>query len=232
MIIQNLKGGCIKTSMHKICFVGSNYKDFVFYMALLLNNLEKRVLINDKSLGQDFMAMFSEYDLNERLLTYRNIDIYFGEYRDGNYDFILDYIGDLKYLESSGSYSYIVVNSSMGRQEIFDNLKQIACLQKETIFVIRDTTGGGKDRKYLKQNYMKYMTFISCLYEIPLDYMDKDYQTEMDYRGFIRFKYLSQKYCKTLIKIAVMFTGKQEPMVEKALKYAKEGRILDNRILE
>ncbi len=201
-------------------------------MALLLNNLEHRVLINDKSSRQDFMTMFSDYDLKERLLTYRNIDFYFGECRGEDYDFILDYIGDLNCLKQAGAYRYIIINSSMGRQEILDNLKQAVCLKKETLLVIRDTTGGGKDRKYLKQHYMKYMSIVSCLYEIPLDYSDKDYQTEMDYAGFVQFRYLSQKYCKTLIKIAGILTGKPEQTVEKALKYAKEGKVFDNRVLE
>lgn len=201
-------------------------------MALLLNNLDHRVLINDKSSRKDFMTMFSDYDLKERLLTYRNIDIYFGDCRNEHYDFILDYTGDLNCTEQTGSYRYIIVNSSMNRQEILDHLKQAVSLKKETILVLRDTTGGGKDRTYLKQNYMKFMTFVSCLYEIPLDYTDKDYQTEMDYGGFIQFRYLSQKYCKTLIKIAGILTGKPEHMAEKALKYAKEGKIFDNRVLE
>ncbi len=201
-------------------------------MALLLNNMGQRVLINDLSSEHDFMIMFPDYNLSEPFLTYKNIDIYFGKYRGERYDFILDYIGDRRDLEQVSSYRFIIVNSSMGRQEILDNIKWVSCVGKEAILVIRDTTGCGKNKKYLKQNHTKYMTYISCIYEIPLDYMDKDYQTEMDYGSFIRFKYLSQKYCKTLIKITVMLTGKQKSIVEKALKYAKEGRMFDNRILE
>ncbi len=194
--------------------------------------MENRILINDLSRDKEFMVFQSEDNWNTELFTYKNIDIHFGKCRSENYDYILNYIGDRCSADYMGDSSLIVINSTMNKQEILNNIKWASCIQKQTILVIRDTIGDGVNKKYLKQNYMKYMTFICCTYEIPLDYMDKDYQTEMDYGGFIRFKYLSQKYCKTLIKLAVILTGKSENTAVAALKQAKEGKLLDNRILE
>lgn len=201
-------------------------------MALLLNNMENRILINDLSTDREFMVFCSEDNQNMELFTYKNIDIHSGKYIGENYDYIMNYIGDRYSFQDIGNSCLIIINSTMNKQEILNNIKWVSSIQKQTILVIRDTTGEGINKKYLKQNYMKYMTFISCTYEIPLDYMDKDYQTEMDYGGVIRFKYLSQKYCKTLVKIAVILTGKPEKMAETALKQAKGGKIIDNRILE
>ena len=133
-------------------------------MALLLNNLDHRVLINDKSSRKDFMTMFSDYDLKERLLTYRNIDIYFGDCRNEHYDFILDYTGDLNCPEQTGSYRYIIVNSSMNRQEILDHLKQAVSLKKGNNTGIK-----GYDRRWQRQDIFKpelYEIYDICIMSV------------------------------------------------------------------
>ena len=73
---------------------------------------------------------------------------------------------------------------------------------------------------------------ILCMYEVKFDEYDKEYQYGMDYDGLIEFKYLSDDLCKALVKSISIISGRSQNIVKKALKWAKGGKVFDNRFLE
>lgn len=221
----------------RIGFISRDYKDFTFYTALLLNNLGKRILIADDSPEQDFSVMLYREDRTFGYMTYRNIDFCF----DGvdmdklplqEYDYVLHYFGENGEGACRMNCEYVVWNTSMKKQEIAECMKGLLCLQKQNYLILRDLTGGGMDRRYLKQHYREAVLRLQKLYEIPLDYVDKDYQTEMDYNGVLQFRHLSKAYCDVLVDVVKQLTDFKRKEIERAFHFVKEGRIFDSRILE
>lgn len=161
----------------------------MLYLALLLNNMGYHVLISDFSMERDFLVMFSD-SIHEEFVRYKNVDITFRSYGGKKYHFIFNYLGDERYNDDLKNCRYIIINSSMKRQESFAHIEWICNTLKETILIIRDTIKGQIDKELL---YMHDMTNVKHVFEIPLDYMDKDYQTQIDLGSFLMFKYLSKK---------------------------------------
>ena len=203
----------------------------------MLNNLGKRVLIQDESAETAFLPMLSNGSQKIGFLTYRNIDFSLGSLEevaesDTEYDYVLKYFGDTCIRDSIADCLCIVVNASMQKQEITELLQWIPLLKKRGYLILRDLTGHGMDKRYLNQHHRESLTGFQKIYEVPLDYIDKDYQVEMDYHGVIHFRHLSRAYCKVIVDFVRQLTGHSLKEVERAFRFVKEGKIFDSRILE
>jgi hypothetical protein len=218
-----------------ICF-GNGYKDYVIYMSYVLNNMGYRIIINDMSKRKDLSNVISCNDFTIPMRTYRNIDFNFGEYVCEGYDYVLTYSDDidvLLYMDNNdlfGEILYIIINASVNKNTLFTCKDLIKNIEGDVILILRDKVG------YINKKYIgKYMISsnrILDMQEIRLDEYDKKYEYQMDYDGLIKFKYLSEDYCKSLIKSVAIITGKESDNVKRALKLAKGGRVFDNRLLE
>lgn len=204
---------------------------------MLLNNLGKRILICDESVETEFLPMLSNGNGKVQFLTYRNIDFRLGMQtvvpeEGADYDYVLKYYGNRYVADSIAECPCIIANTSMRRQELMDILQWLPTLKKRCYLVLRDLTGHGLDKRYLNQHYREWMIGFQKVYEVPLDYIDKDYQVELDYNGVIQLRHLSRAYCKVIVDFVRQLTDHSLKEVERAFRMVKEGKIFDSRILE
>lgn len=218
-----------KTSGKKILFFGRGYKDYLIYMVFILNNMGYSVLVNDKSTDKDLADVISYNDFNTKIRTYRNVDFNFSEdYLEG-YDYVLYYYTD--YPADTERWQYAVFNVSVFKSELYLCQQIINAVKTDVIVILRDQVRNSVDKKYISK-YILNPAKIIGLHEIKLDEYDKEYQFRMDYDGVGLFKYLSEPYVRALVKTVCTVTGRGQGCVRKALKFAKEGKIFDNRFLE
>lgn len=192
-----------------------------------------RVLVNDWSKGKELAYIISHNDYSNKIRTYRNIDFNFSYDELKGYDYVITYITDYQEISTRidfSQYCYMIINSSVSKENIYKCENIIDKFQGDIIFILRDRIGS-IGRKYIGK-FMITSERILCMYEVKFDEYDKEYQYGMDYDGLIEFKYLSEDLCKTLIKSISIISGKNQNVVKKALKWAKGGKVFDNRFLE
>lgn len=212
-----------------LCF-GRGYKDFIVYTAFVLNNMGYKVLVNDRSRNREMADIISHNDFECDIRTYRNIDFLFSNGDMPGYDFILTYISDISELGRYENFRYILINQSAYRTELYRCTELMEYMKTDTLFVLRDKVGNiGK--KYLSKYVLPNEKLLS-IYEVGYDGWDKKYQLFMDYDGVGDFKYISDDLCRALNRCISVITGKEQGDVKKALKWAKGGKVFDNRFLE
>lgn len=203
------------------------------YCAFILNNMGYRILVNDWSNTKELSHVISHNDYSNTIRTYRNIDFNFSYDELKGYDYVITYITEYDMiagrLDISG-YCYMIINSSVYKNSIFKCENIIRKFKGDIIFIIRDRIGS-IGRKYIGK-FMISSDKILCMYEVKFDEYDKEYQYGMDYDGLIEFKYLSDDLCKALVKSISIISGRSQNVVKKALKWAKGGKVFDNRFLE
>ena len=150
-------------------------------------------------------------------------------YLDG-YDFSITYISEINDTVFNTQNSFLIINSAAYKKDICLCEELIRLLDIDTIFILRDKLGSiGK--KYIER-FMISSNRILCMHEVEFDEYDKKYQYSMDYDGVVDFKYISDDLCRVLIKSISVISGKSQTIVRKALKWAKGGKVFDNRFLE
>lgn len=223
--------------MRQIGFISREYKDFTYYLALLLNNLEYRVLIWDISPEQDFKAMLSVEMKEQDFVTFRNIDFSFQHYQDDiqnleQYQYVLKYLGEFCQEQALAECDFFVLNSSMMKHEIDEYFRWIHLFQKNGILVLRDLSDKEVRESFVKNRYGQAITSFDKVYKIPLDYIDKEYQTELDYQGVTKLQHISSRFEKVLEDLAGRMTGREAKDIHKAFQGVKGGKIIGNRVLE
>lgn len=212
-----------------VCY-GRGYKDFVLYLAFILNNMGYKVLVDDKSMNKELAEVISHKDFNCPVRTYRNIDFNFSNTELKGYDFVITYCSEIESAESCIGGRYLIINASACKSELYGCEKLINTLKADTMFILRDQVGSiGK--KYIGK-YMLPADKILGIYEVKFDEYDKEYQYSMDYDGVTNFKYLSEGMTKVLIRCVSVISGREQDVIKKAFKWAKGGKVFDNRFLE
>lgn len=199
------------------------------YMVFILNNMGYSVLVNDKSTEKDLADIISFNDFNVGIRTYRNVDFNFSEDCLEGYDYVLHYYTD--YPSDMERWTYVVINVSVFKSELCLCQRIINAMKTDVIVIVRDQVRNSVNKKYISK-YILNPDKIIGLHEIKLDEHDKEYQFGMDYDGAGFFKYLSEPYVRSLVKTVCAITGRGQGSVRKAWKFAKEGKIFDNRFLE
>lgn len=212
-------------------FLGRGYKDYLIYMAFVLNNMGYSVLVNDRSQDKELADVISYNDFDIRIRTYRNVDFNFSEDCLDGYDYVINYYADYSADMERERYHFVILNVSVFKSELSLCQKIINAAKADVIVIIRDQVRNSVDKKYVSK-YILNPSKIIGLHEIKLDEYDKEYQFRMDYDGVGLFKYLSEHYIRALTKTVCAITGKGQGSVKKALKFAKEGKIFDNWFLE
>lgn len=220
----------MNTKRKRIISFGRGYKDYVMYTAFTLNNMGYKVLVNDRSDDRELAVIISHNDIGSTIRTYRNIDFNFSEDELEGYDYVITYLTEIDRNIKYSDYQYMIINSTLYKSDIFKSEAMIKLFNGDIIFILRDRIGS-IGRKYIAK-FMISSEQILCMYEVKLDEYDKEYQYGMDYDGIVDFKYISDSLCKILIKSISVISGRSQETVRKALKWAKGGKVFDNRFLE
>lgn len=200
------------------------------YLSFVLNNMGYRVLVEDRSINRQLAYVISYNDFSCPIRTYRNIDFNFSESEFKGYDFVLIYCTDSKTAGKIFGCRYLIINSSACKSDLYICEEVMNTLKSDTMFILRDQVGSiGK--KYIGK-YIITSEKIMGIYEVKYDEYDKEYQYSMDYDGVQNFKLLSEGMCKVLVRCITLITGKGQEQIKKALKWAKGGKVFDNRFLE
>ena len=270
----------------RFLYFGYQYKDFLLYMAWMLNDLGYLVLLNDSSKDQGLMMLiegFSAPMAEQKIITYRGVDIFVqgacsdkaevkgepvisGKVTEGRtegYHYVFDYINELTEASAGGrdcgSYDGIIVNmdfsrtairrwtewasySGVVRESLGESEKRPAgeiapdsmehFFKGDILLVLRDETASVPDNRFFKESMVEIFQKNCRLFRIPFDFYDKDYQYRLEYGEDKRLKRLSEDYGEVLRQIVLRLSDSKPAEVKRAWKHLKEGRLIDNRLLE
>ncbi len=215
----------------------------MLYMALILNNLGYMVLIADRSRRRELADILTCELTQEGLVTYRNLDFYMAAdrreeenfVRQHQYSYVFDYVnepeGDVIADVTKAGYDGIIINTSCLRSELRVSREIVMRAGVKVLVVIRDMPENIPKLKYIEKYYMNNVGICS-LYAVPPDICDKEYQYKMDYEGIRSYRAMSSGYSCVLSKCICEISGRDDKSVKRALRYLKEGKIFDNRLLE
>lgn len=219
------------TNGKKIVFFGRGYKDYLIYMAYTLNNMGYSVLIHDRSKEKELADIISHHDFSTEMRTYRNVDFNFSRDNLTGYQYVFYYYSEYSKELDWEKRQFTILNASVFKSDLQVCQNIMNHTDSDVILIIRDRIRNSIDKKYIAKYIIKPSKLLG-MHEIRFDEYDKEYQFRMDYDGVGSFKYLSDNYVNVLVKTICAITGKGQGRVRKALKYAKEGKIFDNRFLE
>lgn len=209
--------------------------DVAFYLGQILMNLKQKVLIADLTGTGGLYAVFS--DNNNTLFTYRNVDYVSKEFDiiDNKYDIYDCVIVCLKDSPRSihgNMFSKVYFISDTQYTHIFKLLYDIKNTRTITGIILRDVTDNGINGKYIFNYYLKD-DFASKIYsdgrvyEIQDDLIDREYRLQMQYGSPGKFSGLSKGFLNVLKIIITELTGMNKDYIAKAIKNAKEGKIIE-----
>lgn len=215
--------------------------DMAVYLGQILNNLNRRVLIADLTGRQGLPFLFSGAE--QFPITYRKVDYIGSEfhmYAEDNqqYDVILVCLnGNIRQL-TGNRLSKLYYISDSDYTNLRQMLLEIRNARLVTGLIFRDMTDNGITASYLLKcvcmdDYLGRICAEGRVYEIPDDLVDREYRIAMQYGEFVDFRHLSSGYLRVLEKLALDITGCGQNLVKKAVKYAKEGKYIEeHHVLE
>ncbi len=215
--------------------------DMAVYLGQILNNLNRKILIADLTNRQALKHLFSQVD--QFPVTYHRIDYVSSEFNmyakeNESYDIIFVCLtGDIRQLTGNRlSQLYYISDSDYFNVERM--MQEIRTAKIITGIVFRDLTENGIGASYLLKyvcmdDYLTKLHREGRVYEIYDDLVDREYRIAMQYGAFSEFKKLSFGFLRVLECLAMEISGCEKHQVHKALKFAKEGKFIEeHHVLE
>lgn len=161
--------------------------------------------------------------------TIKNIDYYIDNVREKNrYDYLLIYDG-IRYAERGINRNIIIVSDISS--ESLNSIKNMELIRKNrSMLVLRNTLSRGLTGKYFIQS-INAANLVECVEDIPFDSVDNEYRYRLQYERIRSIRHISCKMEKCLAATVCYFTGKTQSLVAKAMRYSREGKIIEHSIL-
>lgn len=215
-------------------FFGTPSYDMIIYLAAIITNLGKRVLVIDHSIEQDIMSCYIHPKEKINFFHYKNVDyttkITLSSLDNLEYEYIFLY-EDESSIETN-IYDGIIVVSDFKKY----NLKKVGELAKrfhgEVQFTIRDICHDKLNKQYILKKYLKLDTNTFDYNVIELDYYDFAYRIAMTHEYYQGFRHLSKSYKNCLLKIARWMEDPTDKILYQAYHLAERGRSIGSSFLE
>ncbi len=231
------------TDTIKLGFAGSYKCDLILYLSRILHAAGKKVAIVDASDEQLFQYCLPLAFTSDRMVTYRDIDVYYkvkdeDEYRSvvqEQYDVILIDVGFNKGMAKfmlQADYGIFVSDPEIHNVQMMKEFIDIFSGSKEKdenegvsfVRIFRDMCQGKISYKYISSiidspaslNYIGEYVFI-------LDEVDRRLRLHCQYDHIIKFKKLSKEYKIMFIDMLETFFGMSKKQINKSIKKAERG---------
>lgn len=215
-------------------FFGTPSYDLIIYLAGILTNLGKHVLVIDHSKDQDVMSCYVQPAETIEFFHYKGVD-YTAEIK----------ISSINALE----YNYIFLyRDEMVREEIIydgillvsdfkkNNLKkagEFAREYKEKVqYILRDYCNDKLNKNHILKECLGVEPDSSDYNVIELDYYDYVYRIALTHEYHQGFRHISKNYKQCLLKITEWMADPAEENLYKAYRLAKRGRSDGSSFLE
>lgn len=214
---------------------GSLTLDVAVYTGRTLNNLGHTVLIADFTESEGLHYLFSvskNFPINYQGIDYtKETDNLWQEYTD-NYDYVIVCVQED--IRQIGEYffSYVYYVSDMEYKHMKNMIEQMKQNRLVSGVILRDMIQEGINAEYLikyvfRDDYLFRLYAEKRFYQIIEDVFDNEYRIFMQYGDLHNFRRLSMAYLKVIEIIVMEITNMENKMIKKALKDAKEGKVVE-----
>lgn len=219
--------------------IGEPCHDFVIYLASIIQNLNRSVLVIDYTQNNSIVHSIINGDEFVGLIEYKNIDYIKGGYNAVNtleydvvfYVFSTGVSGEsmkdsLENKELTEGYDEIFVITTMERNNIIKTAKFLLDIEYTSVHIIyRDMCESKIDQKYITMNFDLKSNDRIKNHFISLDIFDYEYRIRMEYEAYKEFKNLSEEYISFLKKIIRDLFDVSNKEINKAYSRAKRGQV-------
>lgn len=215
-------------------FFGAPSCDMIIYLAGILNNLGKRVIIVDESETHKVMSCFIRNDEKTNFYQHKDIDYTSDNNLSINNIQGYDYIFLYKEAYSKDSFNcneYFVITDYK-----IDNLKQaneiVNKLEGKVNFILRDYCNEKLNIQYVLKEFIHFEESLQSINVIELDYYDYSYRILMEHEAYQGFFHISRDLKKCLKEIISRMTNSSEKIISKAYHRAERGKSIGSSFLE
>lgn len=212
--------------------------DFVIYLASILANLGKRVLVMDYSKEKDIIRCYLIGEGEKEYFHIWNMDYVSVEENQSidreQYDYIFEYFNSEKQdcLGEGSQYNGIFIITDF----IKDNLSAAGKIMKryrgDRYLILRDSCSKKIDMQHVFREFLQIEESVVLYWELELDYYDYTYRTTMTHEVWQGFQKLSKSYRLCLKKVVEIIACPSLEELKQAYKRAERGRHIESSFLE
>lgn len=212
------------TKLSTVGFTGSSRHDIILYLAAILSELNKRVLIQDFTERKELRYCIPCRE--EIFFSYRKIDYQFsreaGDSSLEEYDFI--FMNTDGYISADCDLGYVVTDGA--QESVKAGINAIKEIGKAANLIIRNTCEYKITSAFILNKFREADCRIHMVYDVPIDLFDYEYGLRMQYEDWQEFRNLSDKFKEMLIQMAMTLTDRTRGEVLKAYRRAGRRKLL------
>lgn len=205
----------------KIAIWGRDQFDLIIYMARIILNCNKKILLVDWTSNKSLEAAIpTPSNLKSGVIDYRGIDfvLKFDDEIINNYDVVLYSIDSYKDIVNECDQVILVSDLFDFHIRDFNESK----LSVNPILVVRDIINYKIKGEYIS-NLLIPRIAAKCVYEIYEDSYDFKLKHDCYYDNVIKFTKLSKGFKEVLMSLVEIILTEQRTVIKSALKKAERG---------
>lgn len=215
-------------------FFGTPSFDFIIYLASILTNLGRRVLVIDHSKKQDVMACYVSPEERIEFFQYKevdySIDMKLTTMDSSGYDYIFLYQDEA--IREEIQYDGIFVVSDFEKNNLKKAGEYVRHYHGKVHFIIRDFCNKKLNKQYIIRECLCMDTSILDYNVIELDYYDYSYRVSMTHEYYQGFRNISKNYKQCLLKIVEWMANPSGKSLYRAYRWAERGKCNGSSFLE
>lgn len=215
-------------------FFGAPGYDYVIYLAGILCNLRKKVLVVDRTKTHQILSSFVDVGEEDEIFQYKHVDytksLLWSHENEKKYDYIFCYESESSLEEMK--YDGAILFSDYQKENLTAASACAGNLTRPGFLVFRDACMDKFGEEYLIREYSCFDTMYLDLHSIPLDVIDYGYRLKMKYELYQGFLHLSKAYRHSLMMVVEELEQCSASQGKRAYQKAERGKYHGSRILE